>query len=443
MCRLFKIHKSNFLKWNDRRMLKFQILGNSSTRKKLRTPLAEGNLCRQQLQERNFKIWSWRTISTWQRSSIFLHKKLGTAEAYPTFSMAALKTDVLIWGMFMASSMRVAIHLGPNYLVNLKVHKTTNFDEIQSLFNITQNLILEHSKEILNVYTIDSASPSWTRSVLSHDQVIQWTKAKGRVHSDSVLCLEKPNGSEGAIERWEGRVDEFKMSPFFQRIAGNWWRRYWVRLEYSPRIFLHCRFFWLCCDDMFGQRGGVSALNVRLSLSLFRIFQEELREWNIELERFTDWIIFMSMFNDIDWTRKRKRWNLYCEFRKKVKEYAERSCKDTGRFWVPVVWNSSLHAWRKMGFHSLSDGGAIQRHRSSSIQGYPCFESWNSEEEEWERHHLTLQRGCFEPRALVPNHSLCKSAQFLRNSYDLVWTKRHDRRKRDKRSPNNPWPQMN
>ena len=82
----------------------------------------------------------------------------------------------------MASSMKAAIHLGPNYLVNLEVYKNTNFEEIQSLFNITQKLIVEHSEEILNVHTIESTSPSWTRSELSHDQVIQWTKAKVRVY---------------------------------------------------------------------------------------------------------------------------------------------------------------------------------------------------------------------------------------------------------------------
>ena len=81
----------------------------------------------------------------------------------------------------MFSSMKAAIHLGPNYLANLEVYKNTNFEEIPSLFNITQRLILQHSEEILNVNTIDSEFPSWTKSVLSHDQVIQWTKAQVRV----------------------------------------------------------------------------------------------------------------------------------------------------------------------------------------------------------------------------------------------------------------------
>ena len=83
----------------------------------------------------------------------------------------------------MSSSMKAASHHGPIYFfANLEVYKNTNFEEIHSLFNITQKLILEHSEEILNVHTIESTSPSWTRSALSHDQVIQYTKAKVRVY---------------------------------------------------------------------------------------------------------------------------------------------------------------------------------------------------------------------------------------------------------------------
>ena len=99
----------------------------------------------------------------------------------------------------MAFSLKAAIHLGPNYLANLEVYKNTNFEEIESLFNVTQKLILEHSEEILIVNAVDSAPLSWTRSVLSHDQVIQWTKANVRVYSDFFVCLVKLNGSKGAI----------------------------------------------------------------------------------------------------------------------------------------------------------------------------------------------------------------------------------------------------
>ena len=87
-----------------------------------------------------------------------LQRKLGITEGYSTFSMEALKTNVLIWRKFMSSSMKAAIHLGRNNLANLEVHKNTNFEEIQSFFSITQKWILEHSEETLNVQTIESAS---------------------------------------------------------------------------------------------------------------------------------------------------------------------------------------------------------------------------------------------------------------------------------------------
>ena len=108
----------------------------------------------------------------------------------------------------------------PNYTENLYAYKNTNFEEIHSLFNITQKLILKHSEEILHVNTSENPSPSWTRSTLSHDQVIQWTKAKVRVYSDSVLSLGMTNDSKDAFTRWEGQVEELKMSPSYKELLG-------------------------------------------------------------------------------------------------------------------------------------------------------------------------------------------------------------------------------
>ena len=116
-------------------------------------------------------------------------RKLVRTTRSPEVESSEVRRQEKLRRMFVSSSMKAAIHLGPNYLANLEVYKNTNFEDIQSLFNITQKLILEHSEEILNVNTIHSTSPFWTRSVLSHDQMIQWTKAKVLVYSDSVLCL--------------------------------------------------------------------------------------------------------------------------------------------------------------------------------------------------------------------------------------------------------------
>ena len=71
---------------------------------------------------------------------------------------------------------------------------------------------LQRHEEILNVKTIESASSSWTRSVLSHDQVIQWTEEKVRVYSDSVPWLGKMPSHKEAITRCEVQVENFLMS---------------------------------------------------------------------------------------------------------------------------------------------------------------------------------------------------------------------------------------
>ena len=85
-----------------------------------------------------------------------LQKKLGITTGHSTFAIEAINTNVLIWGLFMSSSMKAAIHLGPNDTDNLEVCKNTNCEEIQNLFNVTQKLVLEHSEGILNVNMIES-----------------------------------------------------------------------------------------------------------------------------------------------------------------------------------------------------------------------------------------------------------------------------------------------
>ena len=72
------------------------------------------------------------------------------------------KTYVLIFGVFMSTTMNTAAHLGPNYNGNLVSYRNTIFKEFKTLFDITQRLIFNHGFEILNVSTIE-----W--STLLHD----------------------------------------------------------------------------------------------------------------------------------------------------------------------------------------------------------------------------------------------------------------------------------
>ena len=238
----------------------FRFLGNRATRRNLRTLLVQGDLYGQRLQEQSFKH-EVQKPSIHDKGLPFPAKEVGNHSRILNIFNENIKDQCVDMENVHVFVNETAIHLGRNYLANLEVYKNTNFEEIQSLFNITQKMILEHSEEILNVNTIKSASPHGKRSVLSLDQVVQWTRAKVRVYLDSVLCLVNVNDSKDAITRWEGQVEEF--------------------------CFL---------------------------LQILQKIQDDLRERNIEPEKFTDRIIFMSRFNDIDQTTNGKWWNLYLEF---------------------------------------------------------------------------------------------------------------------------------
>ena len=167
----------------------------------------------------------------------FLQKKSGMSASDATFSMQAFKINVLIWGMFMSSSMEAAIHLGPNYLTNSEIYNKTKFEQIGCVFNIAEKLVMEHSEEILNVKCLEYSSPSWARSVLANDQAIKWAKAKVCVYADTVPCVGQMKDISGATERWKGQVEDlkkyssynfsqdFRLCIFFARSRTTWRQR--------------------------------------------------------------------------------------------------------------------------------------------------------------------------------------------------------------------------
>ena len=103
-------------------------------------------------------------------------------------------------------------------------------------------------------------------------------------------------GNKEALTRWEGQVEEFKVSLSYKEL---------MKIEGEP-----IEVEW-------------SILPEFSSLQILQKIQNDLRERNIEPEKFTDRIIFMSMFNDIDWTRKGNE-EICMSNSEKVKEYARR-----------------------------------------------------------------------------------------------------------------------
>ena len=115
-----------------------------------------------------------------------LRRKLNGTEDDEMFH---LKTNVLIWGLFMSTTMKSAIHLGLEYDQNLSAYQNTNFGGIKTLFDISLRLISENAVEIQNLSTMMYDFSLWMRMTLCHDQVIRLATAKVHVYSDSVLCL--------------------------------------------------------------------------------------------------------------------------------------------------------------------------------------------------------------------------------------------------------------
>ena len=91
-------------------------------------------------------------------------------------------------------------------------------------------------------------------------------------------ALRKINESRDAITGWDGQVEEFKMSPSYKELLG-------VDGE--------------AIDFEWNVIPGFSTLQILQEI------QDDVRERDIEPEKFTDRVIFMSMFNGIDWTKKR------------------------------------------------------------------------------------------------------------------------------------------
>ena len=99
--------------------------------------------------------------------------------------------------------------------------RNTNFEELKTLFDITQRLILEHAFEILNVSTNE-----WHLRPWDEIQVFKWATAKVHVYSDSVLCpgkmydhteANKTSNSPTHTENLESMENQVSSSGIFSR----------------------------------------------------------------------------------------------------------------------------------------------------------------------------------------------------------------------------------
>ena len=185
-------------------------------------------------------------------------------------------------------------------------------------------------------------------------QLTKVRKQKVHVYSDSILCLGKMPEHSEANQRCNAQLEEIQQSNSNRELFGIDGEL----IEFEWNIF-----------------PGLTSWEILPKV------QENVQDQNIELEKIEGRIIFMSMFNDIDWTKRGNSEKRILNS-EQVKSYAktlvifrpgdEKKKKKTVR-------KSQLHTCRKMRLHRHRDGGTYQRNWSPSIQGHQCFESWSSE----------------------------------------------------------------
>ena len=131
----------------------------------------------------------------------------------------------------MNTTLQAAVHLGQDFLENLRFTKYDLLRSVGRLFQVTGELI-KNQTEISGLTTIDYEDFTWSATSLLCDKAFRITNAKTYVFADSVL---------GKHERRTGRNLEGQDSmvlgeSLFERSESHRWRAHGVRVENIPRV---------------------------------------------------------------------------------------------------------------------------------------------------------------------------------------------------------------
>ena len=113
----------------------------------------------------------------------------------------------------MPSTLEASVFMGKNYSDNLRSIKHTGEILTLKMFEISEQLILEKSDEILGVSQISWESSPWKQfSLVDDEEVISLSHAEVYVFSVAVLCLGKMNQNPISNIVWERHLEWFKDS---------------------------------------------------------------------------------------------------------------------------------------------------------------------------------------------------------------------------------------
>ena len=188
-----------------------------------------------------------------------------------TDNLKDLDVNTAIWCIFMSVTLQAAVHLGRDYSQNLRSIKNQTSKSVEQLFRTTEKLINEQT-EITRLSTINWDQLLWRESSLLCDRAVRIMKSQTYVFADSVPCL--GGISTAPVKACESKIKWFLETRYVKELD---------RIDGEPMDFEWKKF------------PGFNTLGILTEI------QKMMTESHCEPEQLTGRIIFMSMYNDIDW----------------------------------------------------------------------------------------------------------------------------------------------
>ena len=129
--------------------------------------------------------------------------------------MKGLDVNLAIWGMFMNTTLRSAVHLGKDYGAFLRYVKSHLWKTAGQLFRDTEKLVRGQT-ETTGISIINFQGLGGYRQAYCTGRTYQHSTAKDYVISDSVLCLGKMG--DNAVESWKRQIQWYSDNNYFNEL---------------------------------------------------------------------------------------------------------------------------------------------------------------------------------------------------------------------------------
>ena len=292
----------------------------------------------------------------------------------------------------MSTTMKAAVLLGHKYNDNSVTYRNTDCEELKTLFDISQRLILDQDFEILNVSSIEWKFTPWMRSTFT-----TWQSNQGRKQRYASTQIQFFVWKDARAFRSQCKVERSTSPP-------------------NTKIYLGST------ENQMSSSGIFSP-----DLQTLQILQKIRTNWKlVSPEEFEDRIIFMSMINDNCLDEERKFYRMSLEFQEGQELRKKRLLLGHWSFLGPgeeenSAWNAQFHKpegqwnstagvmvgnFKESGHPVIRATGALKR-GFLKRKGGRCTIHFNAESSNAE--------------LFISHNSLSKSAQYLRSSGELMW----------------------